>query len=374
MKKIGIITLPLNTNYGGIIQAYALQSVLKKMGLNPCVLDTPRYPDSRSFSIYLKRMIRKIQGVYKAPVFVERKYYQSYPVVAQYTENFIDRYICRETIDDFSALNINGFEGFVVGSDQVWRPSYFRYIKAAYLDFASQSDVKKIAYAPSLGVDFWEYSEELTAICKELLHKFDAVSVREDSAVPLFKQYMDMDVVHVLDPTMLLDIEHYIDLYMNANIPLGSYKGCLLSYILDRNIRKSEIQDYLRNYFDCEVINLDNQPENYNIDPVNRIALPVEDWFKAFHESKIVVTDSFHACVFSILFHKPFFVVLNNERGIARIASLLRLFDLEERIIDSDESLVQAIDSEIDWKKVDLILNDKRMQSFDFLNKALGCM
>ena len=372
-KKIGIITLPLNTNYGGLIQAYALQTVKERLGFSACVLDTPRYVlRLDNHMLYLKRMIKKILGCYQGAIYKEKEYYESYPIVARNTEMFIQKYIHRVKINDFSFVDIDDFYGFVVGSDQVWRPSYFQYTKDAYLNFTGNFDVKRIAYAPSLGVDYWEYSECLTAKCKSLLCKFDAVSVREDSAVDLFERYMDRTVEHVLDPTMLLSREDYVKLCMNAR-GLESHKDCILSYVLDPVNELDSIMEKVMKLTGKEVYSFNQQSENYKINPSRRVALPVEAWFKAFDDAKLVITDSFHACVFSIIFHKPFIVLINKRRGIARIESLLRLFKLENRIVCNVSNLVNIEDGDFEWNKIDEIMKKWQDKSISFLIKALNC-
>ena len=371
-KKIGIITLPLNTNYGGIIQAYALQTIIEKMGFDVYVLDTPRYkfPIDNKL-LYLKRFVKKIVRKYNQAVFLEKEYYESYPVVAQNTEIFIQRYIHRVKIKDFSCVKVTDFYGFVVGSDQVWRPSYFRYIKDAYLNFTGNANVRRIAYAPSIGIDYWEYSEELTEMCSLLLKKFDAVSLREDSAVALFAKYMCCNSEHVLDPTLLLNREDYVKLCRNK-ICLESHKSCLLTYLLDPIDESRNVLDKVKQILGGEVYRLNKQTEDCKIKPLDRIALPVEAWFKAFDDAKFVITDSFHACVFSIIFHKPFIVLLNKHRGFSRIKSLLRIFKLENRIVFNSSDILNIDYNGFDWDEIDKIMKKWQDKSLSFLSNALN--
>ena len=100
------------------------------------------------------------------------------------------------------------YDAFIVGSDQVWRPSYNQHLEQAFLNFTENwKNVKRIAYAASFGVDNWEFTKKQTKECKRLVQKFDFVSVREDTAVNLCKEHLGIEATHVLDPTLLLSAD-----------------------------------------------------------------------------------------------------------------------------------------------------------------------
>ena len=122
-------------------------------------------------------------------------------------------------------------EALVVGSDQTWRAKYNRgRLFDMFLRFARDFTGKKIAYAASFGVDNWEYSKKQTAICTSLLQQFNAISVRETSGVTLCKEYLRLNAIAVLDPTLLIEREVYENLCVN--IPLNKEKF-LVAYVLD---------------------------------------------------------------------------------------------------------------------------------------------
>lgn len=137
------------------------------------------------------------------------------------------------------------FDGFVVGSNQVWRPDYNKngMLENMFLDITGNEAVKRVAYAVSFGVDIWEYSEEQTRICKELIRKFDAISVREKSGLKLCSDYLCVEATHVLDPTMLLDTGDYNSLIDKQHI--GKVDGGLFCYILDTSSTKLNAMDYV---------------------------------------------------------------------------------------------------------------------------------
>ena len=185
--KIGLLTLPLNLNYGGVLQAYALQNILSKMGHEVWLIDRVEN-SSLDLKFTIKRMGRKI--LYPAPN-------------PSHLHQFIEQQITPKTkqIDSnkkMHQLKKMQMEAYIVGSDQVWREKYCRSIKMNYfLDFVEDVKALKIAYAASFGVDAWEYDEGQTLTIRNLLHCFKAVSVREKSAVHLCKEFLDIDAQHL---------------------------------------------------------------------------------------------------------------------------------------------------------------------------------
>ena len=150
--RIGILTLPLHTNYGGILQAYALQTVLERMGHEAVVIDTPNVKPTPSLFTLGKRIFKRLLG-YHVGVFPERKHNQIYPVISQHTQLFVDKYIHRKVVHSPEELQESEFDAVVVGSDQVWRPKYYGKIENAYLNFTKSWKIKRIAYAASFGTD-----------------------------------------------------------------------------------------------------------------------------------------------------------------------------------------------------------------------------
>lgn len=366
--KIGILTLPLHTNYGGILQAYALQTVLERMGHEVYIIRVkskkiPLLPIWKRYLCYAKRAILKyIFGEKDVVVFHESHERALLPVLRQNTNKFIAQYIHSFSINNFKEIeNKNIFNAYVVGSDQIWRPLYSHWdIEDSFLRFDTRPDIIRIAYATSLGVDTWEYTCEQTENCRKLAQLFNTISVREDSAVNLCKKYLGVDANWVLDPTMLLDVKDYLKLAENAKVPKCS--GNLLVYLLNTETYKNEIINNIVEYKGLIPILFTNSVENPNLQLEERIHPMVESWLKGFIDAKYVVTDSFHGCVFSILFHKPFSVMGNEGRGMARIKSLLELFNLKNRFVESAQS-VTNIENDIDWERIDSILDAKRKES-----------
>lgn len=365
--KIAIITLPLHTNYGGLLQAYALKAALESLGNEVTVVDLkdkmPLPVWYKAPFIYasraLKKMLRPSSGV---EVFRELNFRRELPLRSSKTRTFVDRCISPRVVSSYSDLKAGEYEVFVVGSDQVWRPRYFGRIEDAFLKFTDDWPVKRVAYAASFGTDQLEYEYETLESCSRLLAGFDAVSVREDVAVGMCEEWLGYEgAVHVLDPVMLLDADVYRAL--GAESAEHSCRGKIMTYFLDPSHEKQCVVDFISRISGKEVADV----------PRDRIIPPVEQWLAGFCDADYVVTDSFHGCVLSILLHKKFVVVGNSLRGMARMSSLMAMFGLDGR-------LVQGIDpeddgeywlSEPDWDAVGAVLEEQRSKSFAFLEAAL---
>lgn len=374
--KIGILTLLPRINYGGILQAYALQTVLEQMGHEVYVFDKKKYwhlPLWRAPLHYLKRIFKKyVLKCTNIAIFAERRLNKEYVVVSSLVQPFIDQNLNCTIEANMEMLNEKDFDAIIVGSDQIWRPKYCHLnIEEAYLSFTKNCSIRRISYAASFGTDKWEYTKLQTKRCKELIEKFDSVSVREDSGVALCKKYFSIDASHVLDPTMLLKKEHYIRLFKKTNE--SQSQGKLFVYILDMNEDKQEVVTQLvekEGYY--PIVFNNSLILDFSLEVEKRISPSVESWLIGIYDAEFVVTDSFHACVFSILFNKPFIVYGNEGRGISRINSLLKQFNLESRLIfSSKDNGCKILKCCIDWGNVNGILNRLRDESLAFLENSL---
>ena len=357
--KIGIITLPLIGNYGGIIQAYALQKVLKDFGNEVCLIEKCGNSILKKLYLAARYVIQCLNG-HSTPLFGNN---QKETASLQKIDSFISNNINRINVRSYSQLNGRNFDCLIVGSDQVWRPKYFgKYeIFNAFLLFAKRWHIKRIAYAASFGTDKWEYSKIQTWICKNLIRRFCLVSVREKSGGDFCKKYFGIKAQVLIDPTMLLTKEDYINLFEKANTVKSC--GSLLVYILDETKEKMELIDNVVS--DLKLV-------SFNVAaPINKVRPSIEQWIRGFFDAEFIVTDSFHACVFSILFQKPFIVFGNKERGLSRFTSLLGIFGLEDRLITSFSEFNQEKYKPIDWNKVFSILSIEREKSLSFLRNAL---
>ncbi len=368
--KTAIITLPLHTNYGGLLQAFALKTALESQGHEATVLDLKDKMEApkglKAPFVYLGRALKGRE------VFRENRYKRELPLLAANTSKFVDTYICPRIIDSYSTVREGEYDAFIVGSDQVWRPLYFKPIEDAFLAFTKKWDVKRVAYAASFGTDALEYEYIQLEACAKLLSVFDGVSVREDSAVVQCEEWLDYEgAAHVLDPVMLLDMDTYVD--MAASVENHPAKGRITTYILDAAPEKTHVVDFMKRVSGMDVHDVSVHPY-LNDRPVDQRIVPsVEDWLAAFADAEFVVTDSFHGCVLAILLHKRFLAVGNSRRGMARFTSLLKTFGLSQRLVHGidPEDDGEFFLSEPDWSLVDKILEIKRAESLKFLRTSL---
>lgn len=353
--RIGIVTQPLKANYGGILQNFALQQVLKGMGHEAITID---YVLQISWMRYcvstLKTIIFRIMG--RKREFVD--FPQSY-IRYKCVDTFIQKYISvtrrvskyhKRLIDEYN------LDAIIVGSDQVWRPLYSPFIHNMFLEFVGKKAIRRVAYAASFGVDNMEYSDKQLKRCANLLKEFDGVSVRETSGVDLCRIYFGIDALHVLDPTLLNDKEVYEELCQN--VPVNSSKF-LASYVLDISEEKKIYIEGVAKQFQLGV-NYFTADEGFS--------LTIEEWLAMFRDASFIITDSFHGTIFSIIFNKPFISLTNETRGNSRFESLLFMLGLEKRLNLSFESVV---DNDIDWVKIREKIYVLRSQAFAFLHENL---
>lgn len=382
--KFVVLTQPLGHNYGGLLQAYALQNYMLSNNIDSVILNISNgfvpTPNILKLLGFCKRLLmRFIFGRKSSPVIV---YYENKMTREKIFEN-LERFKAYrlkmtdfiETNSSMSPIMTSEISGYIVGSDQVWRPKYSPYQPHYFLDFVNdRKDIKRIAYAASFGVENNEFSDDLLEVCKPLAKKFDAISVREDSGIRLCKDLFDVEAVHVLDPTMLLDEEHYTKLSYERN----DFKndGDLFAYVLDECFDKQSIIDRIARTTTFKPFRVLPKAKFENVGPKHIedcVLAPVEQWLRGFVDAKYVVTDSFHGTVFSILFKRPFITIGNSSRGMARFTSLLKMFNLEDRLVFKQEDVTEElINKPIDYDKVYEILEVERKKSKKFLFDALG--
>ena len=370
--RIAILTQPLRYNYGGILQNFALQTVLKRMGHDVVTLDPHRYNYSwKQYIIFTIRhfITHYLKGHHEVDIFFEWKKDKPTRLLGTNTFKFVDRYIKRkEYWNLYSDVKNGDFDGFIVGSDQVWRPEYNLNIKNMFLDFTKDWNVKRIAYAASFGVDTWKESEEITRCCKEQLQRFDIVSVREDSGVHLCKDVFNVVATHVLDPTLLLTKEDYISLLKLDKVPKS--KGNLLVYILDYTDDKNKLIQHIADEYRLVPFRVNSEVEDYQYKELSkRIQPPIEQWVRGFYDADFVVTDSFHACAFSIIFDKPFVAYINEFRGSSRYKSLWNQLSLSGGMITKYFDYAGACTISCDSK---LSIKTLRNNTICLLNNILG--
>lgn len=374
--KVCILTYRLHSNFGFLMQAYALQQIVKALGHEPYTVDMRVKPFS--FKEKAKYIVKSIL------LYVSRRVgYTALPWITSEEQAYIDYHTWQflkaklqltpsvRSIRDLKYRVGRQYDFYLVGSDQVWRREFFPRIQTYFFDFLLD-DKKRASYAASFGVSNPNYPPQIVKYCRNLLSKFSAVSVREVDGVRICKEIFGVTAVHVLDPTLLLDKSMYLDLIDNndkVDIPSSSF---MLVYMLDKTIEKIKFVEDLAQSMHLNTYFI--KPENVNEVGVNRIkecVYPsISTWLKAFEKANFVITDSFHGTVFSIIFQKQFIVLDNPQRGSSRIKSLLSDFSLVDRLYNTDY-ITNEVFKLIDYSKVNKLLLDKKERSISFLKNIL---
>jgi hypothetical protein len=374
--KVAIFTLPLRNNYGGLLQAYALQVALEQLGFDASII---RHHGLRARSLRQK-LSNWIPGF--VPVRLNngkrcllRTRRKAHDKISQNMRDFVADNMKQTNklyvIEDLVELNTAGYDALIVGSDQIWRPAYTGNIRACFFDFIDNKNIKKIAYAASFGASDWELSDQETADCAQLVELFSGVSVRENNAVTWCQEKLKTEAKLVVDPTILLGAAHY-----KRFVSRPMETAYLCAYILDPAPRISASIDTYAEQRGISRINPMPECEYADVGEagLDRCIYPLmSDWLSAFYYSDVVITDSFHGTVFAVMFNKPFLTVLNKRRGSPRFESFLGELGLLSRLVNRLEDIDETIEAlpEIDWSSVNRRLENWRRSSVGFLESKL---
>lgn len=365
--KAAIVTLPLNHNYGGILQAWALQRTLKNLGIESELLQPNKFRSlslGEKFCKYPMRAYRKFILHRHVDIHVEetlnnaqRKYFNRDKNV----KPFIESRINRRLFNRLKEIRRGEYDLIVIGSDQIWRPRYSVAfdvdIKNSFGWFARKWRKPIISYAASFGLDsLKEFQPEVRSKATLMLNKFACVTVRENDGVRLCRE-LGADATQVVDPTLLVSKEEYLAL---ISPDIESRKG-IMTYVLDETPLSNDIIEKIKattKFGTFSTLQADGSQ-----------VPPLEEWLAGFRDAELVVTDSFHACVFSIIFGKPFIVTGNEFRGNSRIRSLLQLFGLEHHYV-TDPVSFEGIDKfRYDMQQIDAIIEREKQVGLNFLRK-----
>lgn len=367
--RICILTQPLEKNYGGILQAYALQKVLADMGHDVTTLRfKPLYAQASSrIGFYWKifrRFLSKLKGNKGIRYSNPDRQWERYRQVNRVLEEFIENHIhCLDADIPLDGRRLPPFDAFIVGSDQVWRPVFSPCLTDFYLGFLRDDRPLRIAYAASFGVDGWEPSEEQTVVLRELARRFDRISVREASGVALCKDHLGVVAELMPDPTLLLTREDYLDLCQDGAYDLPG-QPYVATYFIDPDSRKEQLVSDFAERHQLPVVPLGRFNWESGSDPM-------EKWLAGLAGAAYIVTDSFHGTVFSLVFRKDFISFVNRWRGSSRFHTLLEAFDLQDRLVDP--GTISGFDiPPTDKEAFALQLSMQREKGLAFLSEALA--
>jgi len=347
--KVGILTLRFHSNFGFLMQSYALQKIVKEYGHEPFhfyIKEEPLNAYEKVIGFFKKIARNTISGTHY-PLFTYSPTEEDMKYKDRNTWDFINKHLTLTpyipSLTTKNAHKIPAYDAYIVGSDQVWRREFTDDILCYYFNF-TPDNAKRMAYAASFGKDTLSYSSKAIDECKRLLTRFDAVTVREDDGVRICKEYFDCNATKVLDPTLLLSQNDYIELIEDPEIPF-SEEPYIFTYILRPNKEKL---DFIKRFSDdrgMKVINIMPEVlEKVGKRRIDECVYPsISTWLKGFSQANYILTDSFHASVFSIIFNKIFYVINDSTGGITRIPSLLNTFGLTNRYARDYDGTVQII-------------------------------
>lgn len=374
MNKVGILTFHASHNYGSVLQAYALQSVIKSNCKCDCeiinfITDRQKEMYSIFYSISsVKDVLRNIRvRLYKYKVRKER------------FENF-DKFInnnlplSEKIYKNLEELNkdINKYNTLVCGSDQIWNLTIKDFDYSYFLPF--KGDFKKISYAPSCGGDdiFKNILENQQV--KNCINDFSNLSVRENIAKDMLKQVTDKDIEVVLDPTLLVKKEEWDKLCSSKAIE----EDYIFFYSIDYNDDVVKMVKEISERLKLPVYILFNTSAGYKKSLINfkfaKDESP-EDFISLVKNAKLVLSNSFHGTVFSIIYRKAFYILRgtydNKVNTDDRLTTLLNKFNIKDREININTLRDKTISCDIDYSENEKYINCEIEKSIDYLRNSI---
>lgn len=351
LKRVGIVGYWYATNYGSVLTYYALGKAIDKMGYETLFVDRPEaWLDQEGLDV------------------ISRKFLNSHVKI---TEPY--------KWGEIKNLN-NLFDTFVVGSDQVWTKDAMQNMRNMFLlEFADETK-RKIAYAPSFGFDDIKLSGSNLNTASILLHKFNAISIREDSGKKILADKFMIDAVQNVDPVFLIDVDEYLQIANESNIQVN--EEYILAYILDptedKELALKKLAEKLGKkvyiILDARKGTFEKNVQKLKIYSLNDVVeeCAVEDWVYLFKNAQYIFTDSHHGLAMGIIFGKQLICYANVSRGYTRFTSLMGMLGIRDRLIQqSSEISEQLVYSEINYADVNCILNKKREDSKNWLYNSL---
>lgn len=348
-KKIGILTFsPDNINPGTIFQAWSLSHFINSI---------PGLEAEQIFYEYTNRRI-----LYHGKFSLFNLWFQ-YTLWRSggFQRKEIKKYPHKKALVRDNIGTINGrYDMIVVGSDQVWNPNLTGNDRSFFLDFAKE-DTLKGAYAPSIGIPDWP--DKLKPEIIGYLKGFSFIGVREKQAVPVVQALTEKKVHWSLDPTFLIEKTEWSRV---AIPPKDKKDGFIMEYCITPTPMLVKVVEKANKGFGVPVIECYGGRKRVP-SAIKRHNVGADKWLGYILNSKLVITDSFHAVAFSINNNKPFYAILSNNSN--RILSVLELFGLEDRVITNAEDM--DLTKEIDWAPVNKKLEEVRKENQDWLKDSI---
>lgn len=359
--KVGILTFQQAINYGAVLQLYALQHVLQKLQIDTDVINyiSPKLKQDYKV-IRFKTLKDFLAKIFVAKAFCERK--RKFENFEKTYLNLTDKFYAKEEL----VLASKNYDYIISGSDQVWNYLITNTDTTYLLDFVKDRN-KKLSYAASFGVS--SIPANLKELYKNLLKDFKGISVREKQGQNIIKELCNLDVSVVLDPTLLLNKNEWLKL----NFSKQKRQKYILVYCLRKSNLLNGMAKILKRETGFELVILSPRTK-YTYSKFSAATAGPEEFIELFMNAEYVLTNSFHGTAFSINFNKKFLVDLDTKSAQntnSRLLNILELVNLTGRIVSEPQD-IRKMYEEIDYKKVNGILNIERKTSLDYLKISLG--
>lgn len=360
VDRVSIITI-YDINIGNRLQNYAVQNVLQGLGY---LVATVRYPVEYrvTLKIQLKKIVHHLSGyrfshgnVYWKTLNLRKARIKSF-------ETFNNKHICEQKIRNLSQIKEADY--YVLGSDQVWNPGWYSYntLKKDLFLLSFTKPEKKICFAPSFGIE--QLPEKWKPWFRKYLADIPKLSVRENSGAKIIKELTGKDACVMIDPTLMLDRDQWNEISVKPT-KINTNQPYILTYFLGGRSDETErsIKQYAEQMHALVYHLVDpEQPDMY-------VTGPSEFLYLVAH-AKLVLTDSFHACVFSFLYGKPFLVYNRQDDSgmMSRIETMLKKFQLERKYAASglENDLLEC-----DYQSGYEILKGERKKALHFLKVSM---
>lgn len=360
--NVGIITIHNVSNYGAILQAFALKETVKKRHKVNIIDFNNRHVSKSLDLVRFGTDFHALLGTAKdiCRILPRQR------VIKKFNK-FLDSYM---DVVPFNLQETKKFDTLISGSDQIWNPACVTksnsFVPEYFLSFA-ETEQKKVAYASSCGA--YNYSEREQLILKEYLEKYDYLSTRENVASKFLTRIAQREVKHVLDPTLLLTKDEWLDRLGDNGRGEGDY---ILLYVIKKTNLLKTIVRKAKEVLGLKVV-LVEQGLHFDscVDEHVRDAGPL-DFISLFNNARFIITDSFHGTTFSVIFGKPF-VSVSPGANVNRISSLLGVLGLDSRILHSEDDLSRVTPAffNLDFTTAHEKLNIERGKSLTYLNESI---
>lgn len=364
--KIGVVTNLDRQNYGSILQAYALQSVLKNMGAESFILEKKTIinnsliarikrffsPSKNNYSLKSKWEIKQARKLY---VIKREK-------ISKFCNKYIDVFFCADNQQIIKQAN--SCQLMLAGSDQIWSPASGLLSDFYLLNFGEKATYAKASYSASVGVS--EIPESDKDLFKKNLADFDTVSLREKTGLKLLKDCTNNPIRTDLDPSLLYNGKHWNKFLNNC---IDTAEPYIFVYMLRAEPVTLEAAKKLSEKTGMKIKVCSNRIVKGNkIENITDAG--VEDFLSLIYNAEYMITNSFHGTVFAVQFHKKFLSLAVTNTG-SRVRDFLEDIDLSDRILTTSQNILR-IDNEINWYNVDKILEEKRRQSYNYLQELVN--